>query len=59
MPGALRAIRYGQPKLPRRAVAVLPVMWKGLQKNADGLYKFADVANRFEEALAAYDAIPR
>ena len=27
MPGALRAIRYGQPKLPRRAVAVLPVMW--------------------------------
>ena len=26
---------------------------------ADGLYKFADVAGRFEEALAAYDAIPR
>lgn len=31
---------------------------KGLEKNADGLYKMSDVANRFEEALAAYEAIP-
>lgn len=38
---------------------IYPLSLKGLQKNADGLYKFADVANRFEEALAAYDAIPR
>lgn len=31
---------------------------KGLEKNADGLYKMADVAKRFEEVLAAYEAIP-
>ncbi len=31
---------------------------KGLKKNADGLYKMSDVADRFENALAAYEAIP-
>ena len=31
---------------------------KGLKKNADGLYKMSDVADRFEKALAAYEAIP-
>lgn len=31
---------------------------EGLAKNADGLYKMSDLANRFEEALAAYEAIP-
>lgn len=31
---------------------------KGLEKNADGLYKLADVAQRFEDAIAAYQAIP-
>ena len=30
---------------------------KGLEKNADGLYKLADLEQRFEETLAAYDAI--
>ena len=31
---------------------------KGLTKNADGLYKMEDVAKKFEDALAAYEAIP-
>lgn len=30
----------------------------GLEKNADGLYRMEDVADRFEAALAAYEAIP-
>lgn len=30
----------------------------GLTRNADGLYLLSDVEKRFEEALAAYDAIP-
>ena len=37
---------------------VYPLSLKGLEKNADGLYRLADLENRFEEALAAYDAIP-
>lgn len=37
---------------------IYPLSLKGLEKNADGLYKLADLENRFEEALAAYDAIP-
>lgn len=36
---------------------VYPLTLKGLQKNADGLYKLADVEKRFEEALAAYDKL--
>lgn len=36
---------------------VYPLTLKGLEKNADGLYRMADVAARFEQALAAYDAI--
>ncbi len=36
---------------------VYPLSLKGLQRNADGLYRMADVANRFGEALRAYDAI--
>lgn len=36
---------------------VYPLTLKGLEKNADGLYKMADVAARFEQALRAYDAI--
>ena len=36
---------------------IYPLTLKGLERNADGLYKFADVAQRFEEALAAYDSI--
>lgn len=36
---------------------VYPISLKGLKKNADGLYNLADLENRFEEALAAYDAI--
>ena len=36
---------------------IYPLTLKGLEKNADGLYKLADLTDRFEEALAAYDAI--
>lgn len=32
---------------------------KGLEANADGLYPLAAVQERFEEAIAAYDALPR
>lgn len=37
---------------------IYPLSLKGLEKNIDGLYKMADVAQRFEEAIAAYQAIP-
>lgn len=37
---------------------IYPLTLKGLEKNADGLYRLADLEDRFEEALAAYDAIP-
>lgn len=36
---------------------IYPLSFKGLQRNADGLYAMDDVLGRFEEALAAYDAI--
>ncbi len=36
---------------------IYPLSLKGLQKNADGLYDFADVEARFAQALAAYDAL--
>lgn len=36
---------------------IYPLTLKGLEKNADGLYKFSDLAQRFEEVLAAYDSI--
>ena len=36
---------------------IYPLSLKGLQKNADGLYDFADVEARFARALAAYDAL--
>ena len=31
---------------------------KGLPKTADGLYKMEDVAKKFEDARAAYEALP-
>lgn len=37
---------------------IYPLSLKGLEKNADGLYKMKDVKKRFEEALRAYEAIP-
>lgn len=37
---------------------VYPLSLKGLTKNADGLYRMADVADRFEQALRTYEAIP-
>jgi glucose-1-phosphatase len=37
---------------------IYPLSLAGLEKNADGLYKMADVKKRFEEALRAYEAIP-
>lgn len=36
---------------------IYPLSLKGLQKNADGLYKMSDIMKRFEEAMAAYQAI--
>lgn len=37
---------------------VFPLSFKDMQRNADGLYDMADVAARFEQAIAAYQAIP-
>lgn len=36
---------------------IYPLSLKGLQKNVDGLYNFADVESRFAQALTAYDAL--
>ena len=36
---------------------IYPLSLKGVEKNADGLYKMADVLGAFENALAAYQAI--
>jgi len=36
---------------------VCPVVIEGLATNSDGLYRLSDVNTRFEEAMAAYDAI--
>lgn len=36
---------------------VVPLKLKGLEANADGLYKLSDVLGRFAEQMAAYDAI--
>ena len=36
---------------------VFPLHLRGLQANADGLYSFDDVAQRFTEAINAYDNI--
>ena len=36
---------------------VFPLHPRGLQANADGLYSFDDVAQRFTEAINAYDNI--
>ena len=37
---------------------IYPLSFKGLEKNADGLYKMKDVKARFEQVLRAYEAIP-
>lgn len=37
---------------------VYPLSLKGLEKNADGLYPMSDVLAAFENAIAAYQAIP-
>ena len=37
---------------------IYPLSFKGLEKNADGLYKMKDVKSRFEQSLRAYEAIP-
>ncbi|MDE5903419.1 MAG: glucose-1-phosphatase, partial [Muribaculaceae bacterium] len=37
---------------------IYPLSFKGLQKNADGLYLLSDLEQRFEDTLAAYEAIP-
>lgn len=43
---------------PENPPVVYPLSLAGLQRNADGLYDLADVEARFEQALAAYEAIP-
>lgn len=37
---------------------IYPLTLKGLERNADGLYRMEDVAGRFQAALDAYEAIP-
>ncbi|MDE6298448.1 MAG: histidine-type phosphatase [Muribaculaceae bacterium] len=37
---------------------IYPLSLKGLERNADGLYNMSDVADRFEQAIRAYEAIP-
>lgn len=37
---------------------IYPLSLKGVEKNADGLYRMADVLGAFENALAAYQQIP-
>ncbi len=36
---------------------VFPLSFKGLEKNADGLYKLSDLLARFDEAISAYDKL--
>lgn len=43
---------------PENPPVIFPLSVAGLERNADGLYDLADVENRFEQALAAYEAIP-
>lgn len=43
---------------PENPPMVYPLTLQGLERNADGLYSLADVEARFEQALAAYEAIP-
>lgn len=42
---------------PENPPMVYSLSLSGLERNADGLYNLADIENRFEEALAAYEAI--
>ena len=38
---------------------IFPLHLKGLQQNADGLYLFKDVQQRFQQAIDAYDKLPQ
>lgn len=38
---------------------IYPVKLKGLKENKDGLYRLQDVQQRFEEAIGAYDKLPK
>ena len=37
---------------------IVPLKLKGLEANADGLYRMSDLMGRFEQAIRAYDSIP-
>ena len=37
---------------------IYPLSLKGVNRNADGLYDMADILTAFENAIAAYQAIP-
>ena len=39
--------------------AVYPVKLKGLKENADGLYLFSDLRERFRQSIEAYDKLPK
>ena len=39
--------------------AVFPIKLRGLAANADGLYPYAQLRQRLDEAIAAYDQLPR
>ena len=41
----------------QNAPQIYALKLKGLQQNADGLYTFDDVNNRFLQAIRAYDDI--
>ena len=38
---------------------VYPIRLKGLKANADGLYRLEDLKQRFQQAIDAYDQLPR
>ena len=48
-----RKMRFGG------AISLYPLTLNGLTKNADGLYRLSDVEQRFDQAIAAYDQLPK
>ena len=50
-------LQHNAPLDLDHAPQVFPLSFKGLQKNADGLYSFEQINERFEQAVNAYDDI--
>ena len=38
---------------------IYPLTLNGLTKNTDGLYRLSDIEHRFDQAIAAYDQLPK